>query len=73
MLIIINRNALLLIYKTLIKFYIIKIYNKFNIIIIFNKIRIKNNNKEKIVFFIKYNFFEYIIILFKLYNILSIF
>ena len=37
-LIIFNRNILLLIKKILIKLYVIKIYNKFNIIIIFNEI-----------------------------------
>ena len=36
--IVFNRNASLLIKKTLIKLYIIQIYNKFNIIIIFNEI-----------------------------------
>ena len=36
--IILNQNALLLIKKILIKFYVIKIYNKFDIIITFNEI-----------------------------------
>ena len=63
-----NRNILLLIREILAKLYIIKIYNKFDIIVIFNKIKIKKNNEKKIVFFIKYNFFEYIIIFFELYN-----
>ena len=72
-LIIKNRNALSLIYKTLIKLYIIKIYNKFDIIVIFNKIKIKEGDKEKTAFFIKYNFFEYVIMPFELYNVLSIF
>ena len=72
-LIIKNRNASPLIYKTLIKLYIIKIYSKFNIIAIFNKIKIKKGDKEKTIFLIKYNFFEYVIMLFELYNISSIF
>ena len=72
-LIIKNRNALFLIRKTLIKFYIFKIYNKFNIIIIFNEIKMKKNNEKKIAFFIKYDLFEYVIIFFELYNVLIIF
>ena len=59
---------LLLIKNTLIKLYIVKVYNKFNIIIIFNEIRVKESYKEKIIFFIKYNLFKYIIIFFNLYN-----
>ena len=49
-LIIKNRNAFSLIKETLIKLYIIKIFNKFDIIITFNEIRIKKRNKEKIIF-----------------------
>ena len=66
--IILNRNASSLIKKTLTKLCIIKIYNKFDIIIIFNKIKIKKNYKKKIIFLIKYNFYEYIIMPFELYN-----
>ena len=62
-LIIKNRNALSLIKEILIKLCVIKIFNKFDIIIIFNEIRIKKRNKKKIVFFIRYNLFEYIIII----------
>ena len=72
-LIIKNRNVLFLIRDILIRLYYIKIYNKFDIIIIFNDIRIRFHDKEKIVFIIKYNLFEYIIISFKLYNILITF
>ena len=71
--IILNRNILLLIKETLFKLYIIKIYNKFNIIIIFNEIRVKKGYKEKIIFLIKYKFYEYFVILFGLYNALIIF
>ncbi len=53
--------------------YKIRYYSKFNIIIIFNKIRIYFNNKYKTIFIIYYNLFKYIIISFKLYNILIIF
>ena len=66
--IIFNRNISPLIKETLFKLYIIKIYNKFDIIITFNEIRIKKNYKKKIIFFIKYKFYEYFIILFDFYN-----
>ena len=68
-----NRNILLLIKKIFAKLYAINIYNKFDIIIIFNKIKIKKNYEKKIVFLIKYNLYEYIIMLFELYNALTTF
>ncbi len=68
-----NCNILLLIRKILQQLYKIKYYNKFNIIVVFNKIRIYFNNKYKTIFIICYNLFKYIIISFKLYNILIIF
>ena len=71
--IILNRNISSLIKETLFKFYIIKIYSKFDIIIIFNKIRIKKGYKKKITFFIKYKFYEYLVILFDFCNAPTIF
>lgn len=56
--------------KTLQQLYKIKFYNKFDIIAIFNKIRIYFDNKYKIIFIICYNLFKYVVILFKIYNIL---
>ena len=67
--IILNKNVLLLIKKTLTNFYATRIYNKFNIIIIFNEIRIKNDYKKKRIL-IKYDLYKYIIISFELYNAL---
>ena len=67
-LIILNRNISSLIKKTLFKLYIAKIYNKLDIIITFNEIRVKKNYKKKINFFIKYEFYEYFVILFDFYN-----
>ena len=67
-LIILNKNASLLIKKTLTNFCVTRIYNKFDIIIIFNEIRVKDNYKKRIIFFIKYDLYKYIIIFFKLYN-----
>ena len=67
-LIIFNRNVFLLIKKTLIKLYAVKIYSKFNIIVAFNEIRIKKDDEYKIAFLTYYNLFEYNIISFELYN-----
>ena len=72
-LIIFNKNASLLIKKTLANLCATRIYNKFDIIIIFNEIRIKNNYEKRIAFFIKYNLYEYIIMSFELYNAFAIF
>jgi len=68
-----NRNTLLLIKEILQRLCKIKFYNKFDIIAIFNEIRMRSNNKHKIVFIIRYNLFKYIIILFELCNVLAIF
>ena len=68
-----NRNTLSLIRETIAKLYTIKIFIKFDIIVIFNEIRIKEDNEEKTIFLTRYELFEYIIILFKLYNASSIF
>ena len=67
-LIIFNRNASSLIKKTLVKFCAIKIYNKFDIIIVFNEIRVREDYKEKMIFFIKYDLYEYMIMFFDLCN-----
>ncbi len=68
-----NRNTLLLIREILQQLYKIKYYNKFDIIVVFNKIQIYFNNKYKIIFIICYNLFKYIVISFKLYDILIMF
>ena len=67
--IVFNRNALSLIKKTLIKLYITRLYNKFDIVFIFNKIRMKFFFEKKIIFFIKIEFYKYIIMSFDLYNV----
>jgi len=68
-----NCNILLLIKEILQQLYKTKYYSKFDIIVVFNKIQIYFNNKYKTIFVIYYNLFKYIIISFKLYNILIIF
>ena len=72
-LIILNRNVLLFIKEILAKLYAARIYSKFNIIAIFNKIRIRRDYEYKTTFLTRYELFEYIIILFKLYNASVIF
>jgi len=51
----------------------IKYYNKFDIIAIFNEIRIRFNDEHKIVFIIRYNLFKYVVMPFKLCNVLITF
>ena len=72
-LIIKNYNTLSLIREILIKLLHAKIYIKLDIIAIFNKIKIKKNHEKKTTFFTRYKLFEYVIILFDLYNIFNIF
>jgi len=68
-----NCNTLLLIRKFLQQLYKTKYYSKFDIIVVFNKIQIRFNNKYKTIFIICYYLFKYVVISFKLYNILIIF
>jgi len=68
-----NCNTLLLIRKFLQQLYKTKYYSKFDIIVVFNKIQKHFNNKYKTIFIICYYLFKYVVISFKLYNILIIF
>ena len=68
-----NRNAFFLIKDILAKLCFVKYFNKFDIIAIFNEIRMRYNDKKKTTFFIKYDFFEYVVMLFKLCNASKIF
>jgi hypothetical protein len=68
-----NRNILSLIRETFTRLCKIKIYTKFDVIAAFNKIRIKEDHEEKTAFLIRYRFYEYLIISFKLCNILETF
>ena len=63
-----NRNVPPLIHETLNRLYSARIYTKFDVIVIFNEIRIREGDEEKITFLIRYRLFEYIIMLFRLYN-----
>ena len=64
-----NRNAFSLIKKTLIRLCSTKIYSKFDIIVAFNEVRIKKKNEKKTTFLIRYELFEYVIMLFELCNV----
>ena len=68
-----NRNASSLLRDIFARLCQIKIYNKFDIIAVFNEIRMKFKHEKKIVFIIRYEFFEYVIMLFDLYNIFETF
>ena len=63
-----NRNAPFLIRDTLAKLCFVKYFSKFDIIVIFNEIRMRHDDKKKTAFFIKYDFFEYVVMLFELCN-----
>jgi hypothetical protein len=68
-----NRYLLLLIQKTLAYFSRTKFYTKLDVIIVFNHICITEKQEYLIVFNTYYNFFEILVILFGLSNILVIF
>ena len=64
-----NKNAPPLIRKTLSRLYKVRVYLKFDIITTFNKIRIQEGYEHKTAFLIRYSLYEYIVMLFGLYNI----
>jgi len=68
-----NRNILSFIRNTFARLCVAKFYIKFDIIVVFNEIRMRKSDKNKIAFIIRYNLFEYIIMLFELCNALDIF
>ena len=68
-----NRNVSSLIREILARLYLTKYFSKFDIIVVFNEIRIKEKNEKKTIFLTRYELFEYVIMLFELYNALEIF
>jgi hypothetical protein len=68
-----NHYSLLLIQETFACFNKTKFYTKLNIIIVFNRIYITEKQEYLIIFNICYGFFEILVILFGLFNILVIF
>ena len=68
-----NRYSLSLIMKTLNRLYDVKIFIKLNLKNVYHRIRIKENDKWKIAFRTRYDHFEYLIMSFKLINVLITF
>jgi hypothetical protein len=68
-----NHYFLLLIQEILVYLNRTKFYTKLDVIIIFNRIRIAEKQEYLTVFNMYYSFFEILIILFELFNILVIF
>ena len=68
-----NRNTSLLFRNILVQLCQAKICNKFDIIVVFNEIRMKFEHKKKIVFIIRYELFEYVVMFFNLYNVFKTF
>ena len=66
-----NRNASSLIRDTLTRLCSVKIYIKFDIIATFNEIRVRESDQRKTIFIIRYDFYEYVMMLFELYNTLK--
>ena len=67
-LIIKNRNYSLFIRKILVKLCATKYYIKLDVIATFNEIRIHENDKKKTTFLIKYELYEYVVMLFDFCN-----
>jgi len=63
-----NKYSLPLILKTLNRLNRIKVFSKLDIIFIFNRLRVREGDKEFIIFRTRFDLFEYFIILFRLYN-----
>ncbi len=63
-----NKYSLPLILETLNRLSYIKIFFKLNIIFTFNRLRIREGDEEFIIFYTRFGLFEYLIILFRLYN-----
>jgi len=63
-----NKYPLPLILKTLNQLNRIKVFSKLNIISTFNRLRVKEGDEELIIFYTRFGLFEYLIILFRLYN-----
>ena len=63
-----NRYSLFLISKILNRLSHVKIFTKLNIIFVFNRLRIKKENEALTIFRTRFDLFEYLIMLFDLYN-----
>ena len=72
-LIIKNKNVSSFIRKTLTCLCSTKYFNKFDIIVAFNEIRMRDDDEKKTIFLTRYEFFEYVMMLFELCNVFEIF
>ena len=63
-----NRYFLSLISKILNRLSHVKIFTKLNIIFVFNRLRIKKKDEVLTIFRTRFDLFEYLIMLFDLYN-----
>lgn len=63
-----NRYLLFFISEILNRFSRVKCFIKLNIILTFNRFRIRENDESFIIFRIRFEFFEYFVMLFDLYN-----
>ena len=68
-----NRYPLLLITETLDRLYGAKIFSKLDLKDTYHRLQIKQSDKWKTTFYIRYNYFKYLIISFNLTNILATF
>ena len=68
-----NRNVSSLIRETLTRLCSTKYFNKFDIIVAFNEIRMRDDDEKKTIFLTRYELFEYVVMLFELYNVFKIF
>jgi len=68
-----NKYSLPLILETLNRLNRIKVFSKLDIISTFNRLRVKAGDEELIIFRTRFGLFEYLIILFRLYNNLTSF
>jgi hypothetical protein len=63
-----NKYFLPLILETLNRLNRIKVFFKLDIIFTFNRLRVREGDEEFIIFYTRFGLFEYLIILFRLYN-----
>ena len=66
-----NRYSIFLIRETLHRLIKAKIYIKFDIIVVYNALRMISEKEWKIVFRTRYDFYEYLVMLFDLINAFS--
>lgn len=66
-----NRYPLPYIRETIVRISRAKFFTVLDIITAFNRLRIKKGNKQKIAFITRYGIYEYLVVLFRLSNVLA--